>query len=45
MKKKIFLTGASGKLGSTLISYLEKNYNLISLDNLLDFEKNSEEKN
>ena len=29
MKKKIFLTGASGKLGSTLISYLEKNYNLI----------------
>ena len=31
MKKKIFLTGASGKLGSTLISYLEKNYNLISV--------------
>ena len=29
MKKKIFLTGASGKLGSTLITYLEKNYNLI----------------
>ena len=31
MKKKIFLTGASGKLGSTLISYLEKNYNLFSI--------------
>ena len=31
MKKKIFLTGASGKLGSTLISYLEKNYNLIPI--------------
>ena len=31
MKKKIFLTGASGKLGSILISYLEKNYNLISV--------------
>ena len=31
MKKKIFLTGASGKLGSTLIPYLEKNYKLFSV--------------
>jgi len=31
MKKKIFLTGASGRLGSTLILYLEKNYNLFSV--------------
>ena len=28
MKKKIFLTGATGKLGSTLTPYLEKKYNL-----------------
>ena len=31
MKKKLFLTGASGKLGSVLITYLEKEYNLYSI--------------
>ena len=29
MKKKLFLTGATGKLGSTLVKFLEKEYKLI----------------
>ena len=31
MKKKIFLTGASGKLGNNLSGYLEKKYDLFSV--------------
>ena len=29
MKKKLFLTGATGKLGSILVKFLEKKYKLI----------------
>ena len=35
MKKKILLTGASGKLGSVLITYLKKKYSLY----LIGFQK------
>ena len=31
MKKKLFLTGATGKLGSILVKFLEKKYKLIPI--------------
>ena len=33
MKKRLVLTGASGKLGSTLINFLNKEYNLFPIGN------------